>query len=411
MKRNAQKVPTTLGGGQNGYLGLVVPAQVYNAIPGTRPFYRPQDPGTFTPTPRRVARVTTRGAVVQEPELTPQEIALQKIQYDEQLRLYNEAQAVEAILRTQIIEAIDEEYLTSLRNPTTDMIHQSLPEIFNFLKLNYGQLSPHQLKQKESEIDNLVYDPETHINTIFNKIQNFQDICQLVNQPKQDYQLVNMAYIIIQKVPIFHDSLIRWNKRVENKTYDDFKLYMRNEFNEIGKVGGLTIGNSSLNSANLLKEIQDIKAHSEHMTNVMKDEIRQSLQTFYVSQNEPSLWQSPNQENLNQNSYENEDQYNSMLAVQQHQNNTIQQLTKQLLTLQTQLNNLTLVNQNNPSITGNKNQNQNLINPRTGQPYKRYCWSCGCCSHWGKNCPKKNRGHKDDATFKNRMGGSNKNCL
>ena len=100
-----------------------------------------------------------------------------------------------------------------------------------------------------------------------------------------------------------------------------------------------------------------------------------------------------------------------MLVVQQHQNNTIQQLTKQLLTLQTQLNNLTLVNQNNPSITGNKNQNQNLINPRTGQPYKRYCWSCGCCSHWGKNCPKKNRGHKDDATFKNRMGGSNKNCL
>ena len=64
VKRNAQKVPTTLGGGQNGYLGLVVPAQVYNVIPGTRPFYRPQDPGTFTPTPRRVARVTTRGAVV-----------------------------------------------------------------------------------------------------------------------------------------------------------------------------------------------------------------------------------------------------------------------------------------------------------------------------------------------------------
>ena len=33
-----------------------------------------------------------------------------------------------------------------------------------------------------------------------------------------------------------------------------------------------------------------------------------------------------------------------MLVLQQQQNNTIQQLTKQLLTLQTQLNNLTLVN-------------------------------------------------------------------
>ena len=99
-------------------------------------------------------------------------------------------------MRTQIIEAIDEEYLTSLRNPITDMIHQFLPETFNFLRLTYGQLSPCQLKQRESEIDNLVYYPETHTNAVFNTIQNFQDICQLVNQPKQDCQWVNLACVI-----------------------------------------------------------------------------------------------------------------------------------------------------------------------------------------------------------------------
>ena len=60
IKRNAQKVPTTLGGGQNGYLGLVVAPEAYNTIPGTRPFERPDDPGPFTSTTRRVARVTTR---------------------------------------------------------------------------------------------------------------------------------------------------------------------------------------------------------------------------------------------------------------------------------------------------------------------------------------------------------------
>ena len=51
------------------------------------------------------------------------------------------------------------------------------------------------------------------------------------------------------------------------------------------------------------------------------------------------------------------------------------------------------------------------INPRTGKPWKRYCWTCGCCPHWSRNCPKKAKGHKDNATFKNRMGGSNANCL
>ena len=114
IKHNAQQVPTTLGGGQNGYLGLVIPANIYNTIPGTIPFVRPQDPGPFSPTPRRVARVLRRGqAVVENNGLSAEEITLQKYQYDEQIRLYNKVQAVEALLRTQIIEAIEEEFLTS----------------------------------------------------------------------------------------------------------------------------------------------------------------------------------------------------------------------------------------------------------------------------------------------------------
>ena len=409
IKRNAQKVPTTLGGGQNGYLGLVIPQDIYNSIPGTRPFIRPQDPGPFVPTPRRIARVITRGqGVIQEPPITPEEITLQKIQYDEQLRLYNEVQAVEALLRTQIIEAIEEEYLVSLRNQTTDMIHANIPEIFNFLRVNYGQLSPQQLKERESNLDNYNYDPSTHINTVFNKIQDFQDICYLVGQAKPDYQLVNQAYIILQKIPIFKDSLISWNKRQVNKSYSDFKTFMRSEYNELQKVGGLTVGNTMLQSANLLKEIQEMKSHSENMVNSMKEEFRQGLQVLYMNQNDPSVWHPPESEQ--QVSSENHTEVNNMLAVQQQHNTTLLQLTKQLQSLQNQLTNLTLTNQN-PAYQQSKLQKDNIINPKTGQPYKRYCWSCGCCPHWSKNCPVKKKGHKDEATFKNRMGGNNKNCL
>lgn len=64
----------------------------------------------------------------------------------------------------------------------------------------------------------------------------------------------------------------------------------------------------------------------------------------------------------------------------------------------------------------NHNQNQNgqglpTINPGTGRPYKHYCWTHGCCAHWGRHCNAKKAGHKDDATFKDRKGGSNKGCL
>ena len=60
IKRNAQKVPTTLGGGQNGYLGLVIPTNIYNNIPGTAPFIRPENPEPFAPTPRLEPRMRTR---------------------------------------------------------------------------------------------------------------------------------------------------------------------------------------------------------------------------------------------------------------------------------------------------------------------------------------------------------------
>ena len=51
------------------------------------------------------------------------------------------------------------------------------------------------------------------------------------------------------------------------------------------------------------------------------------------------------------------------------------------------------------------------INKKIGEPYRRYCWSCGYCIHWVRHCKMKEPGHKDEATFINRMGGSNKNCL
>lgn len=47
VKRNAQSVPTTLGGGQLGYLALVLPPAKYDAIPSSTPFTRPTDPGPF----------------------------------------------------------------------------------------------------------------------------------------------------------------------------------------------------------------------------------------------------------------------------------------------------------------------------------------------------------------------------
>ena len=76
------------------------------------------------------------------------------------------------------------------------MVNDAIPDIFSFLHKPYGKITTGQFKVVESEIDDLIYDPATNVDTIFNKIQDFQDLCLLIGKTKSDTQLVDMAYLI-----------------------------------------------------------------------------------------------------------------------------------------------------------------------------------------------------------------------
>ena len=57
LKRNAQKVPTNLGGGLLGYLGIVSRDVTYNTIPDTLSFVQPTHPGPCIPSGARLTQV------------------------------------------------------------------------------------------------------------------------------------------------------------------------------------------------------------------------------------------------------------------------------------------------------------------------------------------------------------------
>ena len=402
-KRNAQCVPTTLGGGQTGYLFLYIEPATFLTIPGATAVIRPTDPGVFTPAAQNGIRA---------PPLTVAEIATQKLAHDESKRHYNEVQAVETALRKQITDAIEEEFLQPLRDPITDMIQCPIPNIFTFLRTTYGKLSAVQLKEKENDIDQLIYDPSCNVDTIFNKVQDFQDICVMIGNGKTDTQLVTYAYLIFQKTGIFMEGLKSWNaKPTADRTFVNFKMHMRSEYLDLQEVGGLTINNSTLSQVNLVKEL---KSHQEQMSNNLKEELKanlmQTLQAFSMAEDLENI-----DPNLNSpycaptNSMEQE---KMMAAIRQQEDPQVTALKLQLELLQKQF--LML---KTPSGTGQEggtkdegSTNQD-INPKTGQSWKRYCWSCGCCGHWGKYCPNKKKGHKIEATFRNRMNGSSANCL
>ena len=101
-----------------------------------------------------------------------------------------------------------------------------------------------------------------------------------------------------------------------------------------------------------------------------------------------------------------------MLAMKGHRDSILEQLMKQMSDIQAQLGTLTSKKVNTTKYSNKENiAPSDNINPKTGQPSKRYYWSCGCCPYWVKYCTDKRKGYKMDAIFKNCMNGSSSNCL
>ena len=62
----------------------------------------------------------------------------------------------------------------------------------------------------------------------------------------------------------------------------------------------------------------------------------------------------------------------------------------------------------NHSRTNNENSGGSSYCKRKNT--SKYCWSHGACAHSSADCNNKKRGHQDETTLKNKMGGSTRFC-
>ena len=131
---------------------------------------------------------------------------------------------------------------------------------------------PTELKDWEKQINGIVYDSSQGIDTVFNKIQEYQDLCALLLNSKSDMQLITYAYLVFQKTGIFMISLKDWNNKVvKAKSFANFATIMRRQYRELKAVGVLIIQNSTLNM------MQEIKNYQNQVSPNLKAEIRDGI--------------------------------------------------------------------------------------------------------------------------------------
>ena len=114
LRANASGVDTDLGGGDHGYLGLVLTNAEYARInPTPLPFIAPVYPG-----PLIIPAGATAVQAVQARET-----------HNEQQRLYRECKNVEKALLRHIQNAVEEKYIEHLVNEDTGLIEDDIPTV------------------------------------------------------------------------------------------------------------------------------------------------------------------------------------------------------------------------------------------------------------------------------------------
>ena len=116
LKANGQSVPSTLGGGQHGHLGLVLTSDEYKIVAHGTPYVKPTLPQLNTETGD-----------------TQFQLAQKQHQYDTKILTYRESIAVDRILIQQIVNAMDENFLKALRDRNTNRMIMNISDILIYL--------------------------------------------------------------------------------------------------------------------------------------------------------------------------------------------------------------------------------------------------------------------------------------
>ena len=375
LKANAASVPTTLGGGLYGHLGLVVSDQKYATLANTIPWITPVNPGPFVP----LAGATR-----------PQLEAAQEVWREEKLA-FEICQATEKALIAQVVESIDSIYLRALLNRTTGQYAANLRDVITHLFTTHGKITPQQIRTKENAIYNMAFDISQPVDTVFNAIDDLADLAEHANSALSPQQMMDLAYVIFAKHPILQQDLRTWNRMtIVQRTWANMITHFREAQEDL----------SSLPTAGDM-------FHQANSMNTMADLVAQRLlEAMPATPPEPVVPSDTINTVITQREISLAAREAALLTQMQEMMTVLRTGT---VNTHTQQRRSTRGGRGgNGGGRTNTQANNNNGGRRLAGP-RQYCWSHGACAHSSAECNSPQEGHQATATFQNMLGGSTNN--
>jgi hypothetical protein len=390
IKANASSVPSTLGGGLYGHLGLILSDERYATLANSVPWITPPNPGPFVPpNPATAAQLEAAKDVWREHKLT-----------------FELCQATEKALIAQIVDSIDSIYLRALLNRVTGQYSNSIRAVLAHLFTTHGKITPQQVKATEMAVYSMNYSIILPVDTVFNSIDDLADLAGHANSPLTPQQMIDLAFVILAKEPILQQDLRLWNRRpIPERTWANMIDHFREAQTDL----------SSLPTAGGVYHQQP--PHHANSAVTIADLVTQRLLDAYPPTTEENIATASTNDVATAHEVANAAVLQREASIASREAALLSQMQEMMSTFWAGNNN----RNNRSGNRGNRNNNSNHQgrtndrNPTGGrgrtQSPRSYCWTHGACAHSSAQCNTQTTGHQSTATFANMQGGSTNNCF
>ena len=389
LRANASSVDTDLGGGDHGYLGLVLSDVEYARI---------------QPTPAAFVAPNFPGALVIDPASSAVQAVQARESHAEDIALYRECKNVEKALLRHIQTAIENKYIEYMVDDDTGLIEEDIPTVLDYLSTTYGKVTSVEIKEQENEVLNINFSPADPLITLFRPIEQLKKKAEDAGIPYSELQLLEFGLTIIRNTRDYEKAIGEWNS-TPAKTWSLFKTHFRAAQVELKEIRGPTMQQAGYHHANMLASQMraDLDNQQVQLMAMVQDLAEHQPAQDRVEQDAPP------QEMMNATIADTV-QLQILKILQDMQNTQIGGNARQGNSGSTG------GGRNGGRGNGGGNQRQS-VNRRTPDnatfnraDTTKYCHTHGACNHSSAECNRKAAGHKDTATRANRMGGSNAFC-
>ena len=236
---NAALLPTTLGGGQHGHIGIIMTPQLYTTLENT-PYKNRPDPG-ITPN-----HATGASAAIRQTYL---------LVHKEERRISDIHQTREDALTSIIITAAFAVYIGKLRNKYTGYLGFTARDLLDHILDRYGMISPADVIECNKQMNEPI-DATQPIDIYFNRINDTVQYAADGNVAFTTEQILQTAYHAVSTTGYYNEACKEWRRKTENnKTWVHFKHFLAAEYHDRKEQDKVNTEQSNFHSANSAVDI------------------------------------------------------------------------------------------------------------------------------------------------------------